>query len=42
MDGKVVAWARTLAELRKIMSQKGYSRSGYGVVKVQSHDLLAV
>lgn len=42
VDGCVVAWARTLKELREIMSQKGFKREEYGVVKVPSHDLLVV
>ncbi len=42
VDGRVVAWARTLKELREIMAQKGYKREEYGVIKVPSHDLLVV
>ncbi len=41
-DGKVIAWANTLKELRKIMEEKGYSRDEYYVIKVPSHDLLVV
>ncbi len=42
VDGHVVSWARTLKELREIMSQKGYKRDEYGVIKVPSHDILVV
>jgi len=42
MDGCVVAWARTLKELREIMAQKGFRRDEYGVIKVPSQDLLVV
>ena len=42
VKGRVVAWARTLKELREIMSRKGYRRDEYGVIKVPSHDLLVV
>ena len=40
VDGRVVAYARTLEELEKIMERKGYRKGSYGVVKVPSHDLL--
>ena len=40
IGGRVVAWDRTLKELREIMARKGYGRDEYGVVKVPSHDLL--
>ncbi|BAN89681.1 DUF5678 domain-containing protein [Aeropyrum camini] len=42
VDGRVVAWARSLKELREIMAQKGFKRDEYGVIKVPSHDLLVV
>jgi len=42
VDGRVVAWARTLEELREIMARKGYKKDEYGVIKVPSHDLLVV
>ena len=42
VDGCVVAWARTLKELREIMAQKGFRRDEYGVIKVPSQDLLVV
>mgnify|MGYP001772986800 FL=1 len=42
VDGSVVAWARTLKELREIMARKGFKRDEYGVIKVPSHDLLVV
>ncbi|MCD6301700.1 MAG: hypothetical protein J7L82_06490 [Staphylothermus sp.] len=42
VDGHVVAWARTLEELREIMAQKGYKKDEYGVIKVPRHDLLVV
>jgi len=42
VDGRVVAWARTLKELREIMAQKGFKKDEYGVIKVPSHDLLVV
>jgi hypothetical protein len=42
VDGRVVAWASTLKELREIMAQMGYKKYEYGVVKVPSHDLLVV
>lgn len=42
VDGYVVAWARTLRELREIMAQKGFRKNEYGVIKVPSHDMLIV
>ena len=42
VDGRVVAWAETLRELRRVMSRKGFKREEYGVIKVPSHDLLVV
>jgi hypothetical protein len=42
VNGRVVAWARTLKELREIMAQKGFKKDEYGVIKVPSHDLLVV
>ena len=42
VDGKVVAYARTLEELEKIMEKKGYRKGDYGVIKVPSHSLLVV
>ena len=42
VDGRAVAWAKTLEELREIMAQRGFKRSEYGVIKVPSHDLLVV
>jgi len=42
VDGRVVAWARTLKELREIMTHKGYRKYEYGVIKVPGHDLLVV
>ncbi len=42
VDGRVVAWARTLKELREIMAQRGCMKDEYGVIKVPSHDLLVV
>ena len=41
-DGRVIAWAKTPKELREIMTQKGFKRDKYGVIKVPSHDLLVV
>ncbi len=41
-DGKVVAWANSLEELRRVMEKKGYKRDEYYVIKVPSHDLLVV
>ena len=41
-DGKVVTWANSLEELRKVMEKKGYRREEYYVIKVPSHDLLVV
>jgi len=41
-NGRVIAWAKTLKELREIMERKGYKRDEYGVIKVPSHDLLVV
>jgi len=40
VEGRVVAWASTLKELREIMTRMGYKRDEYGVIKVPSHDLL--
>lgn len=42
VDGRVIAWARTLKELREIMARKGYKKDEYGVIKVPAHDLLVV
>ncbi len=42
VDGRVVAWASNLKELREIMTRMGYKRDEYGVIKVPSHDLLVV
>ncbi len=42
VDGRVIAWARTLKELREIMARKGFKRDEYGIIKVPSHDLLVV
>lgn len=42
VDGGVIAWARTLRELRGVMAEKGFKREEYGVIKVPSHDLLVV
>ena len=42
VDGRVVGWARTLSELRIIMTKKGYKKNEYGIIKVPSHDLLVV
>jgi len=41
-DGKVVAWANSLEELRRVMEKKGYKRDEYYVIKVPSHNLLVV
>lgn len=41
-DGKVVAWANSLEEFRRVMEKKGYKRDEYYVIKVPSHDLLVV
>jgi len=41
-DGKVVTWANSLEELRRVMEKKGYKRDEYYVIKVPSHDLLVV
>ena len=41
-DGKVVAWANTLKELRERMEEKGYNREEYYVIKVPSHDFLVI
>ncbi len=41
-DGKVVAWADSLEELRRVMEKKEYKRDEYYVIKVPSHDLLIV
>jgi len=40
VDGKVVAWAKSLQELLRIMESKGYKRSEYAVVKVPPDELL--
>ena len=40
VDGRVVAWASTLKELREVMARMGYKRDEYGVIKVPGHDLL--
>jgi len=42
VDGRVIAYARTLEELERIMGEKGYERGSYGIIKVPSHDLLVV
>ncbi len=42
VDGRVAAWARTLKELREIMTRKGYKKDEYGIIKVPGHDLLVV
>ncbi len=42
VDGRVVAWAKTLKELREIMARKGFKKDEYGVIKVPRHDLLVV
>ena len=42
VDGGVVAWAKTLKELRELMAEKGFKREEYRVIKVPSHDLLVV
>ena len=42
VDGRVVAWAKTLKELRGVMARKGFKRDEYGVIKVPSHDMLVV
>ena len=42
VEGRVVAWASTLKELREIMTRMGYKKDEYGVIKVPSHDLLVV
>ena len=42
VDGHVVAWARTLKDLREIMAYKSYKKNECGVIKVPSHDLLVV
>lgn len=42
VDGRVVAYAKTLRELVKIMEEKGYRKGSYGVIKVPKHDLLVV
>ncbi len=42
VNGHVIAWARTLEELRGIMTRKGYKKDEYGVIKVPRHDLLVV
>ena len=41
-DGKVVTWANSLEELRRVMEKKGYKRDEYYVIKVPSHNLLVV
>ena len=41
-DGRVIAWANSLEELRRVMEKKGYRRDEYYVIKVPSHDLLVV
>ena len=41
-DVKVIAWANSLEELRRVMEEKGYKRDEYYVIKVPSHDLLVV
>ena len=42
VDGRVVAYARSLEELEKIMRKRGYEKGSYGVIKVPSHNLLVV
>jgi len=42
VDGRVVAWARTLKELCEEMARRGYKKDEYSVIKVPSHDLLVV
>jgi len=42
VGGCVIAWARTLKELREEMSRRGYKKDEYSVIKVPSHDLLVV
>ena len=42
VDGCVVVWAKDLKKLREIMTQRGFKRDEYGVIKVPSHDLLVV
>ena len=42
VDGRVVAWASTLRELREIMTQMGFKKDEYSIIKVPSHDLLVV
>lgn len=42
VDGRVVAWARTLKELREEMACRSYKKDEYSVIKVPSHDLLVV
>ena len=42
VDGRAIAWARILEELRKITARKGYERNEYGIIKVPGHDLLVV
>ncbi len=40
IDGKVVAWAKSLQELLMIMESKGYKKGEYAVVKVPPDELL--
>lgn len=42
VDSKVVAYARILEELERMMKEKGYEKGSYGIMKVPSHDLLVV
>jgi len=41
VDGRVVAWTRTLKELREEMT-RGYKKVNYSVIKVPSYELLVV
>ncbi len=42
VEGRVVAWASTLRELREVMERMGFKKDEYGIIKVPSHDLLVV
>ena len=42
VDGRVVAWAKSLAELREVMRKRGYGREDYVIFKVPRHDLLVL
>ncbi|MCE4617698.1 MAG: hypothetical protein F7C32_03850 [Desulfurococcales archaeon] len=36
IDNQLLAWAQTLPELRQLMSDKGYNRDAYAIIKIPS------